>query len=202
MMNKFRTGLTGLFLICVAPTSLGSWSDQSMASNGAAKMAAYEATMGEVYGLTEGWVREFYEKPDWYIEKSFGVSDCSANLNCADIVNSILSKKINDWDKSEDKGKILVFLTYIIGSAIIQENNNLKWTVLCERGFLSEISIGDGTKIMRIFTEIANFDQPDFILKETGFDILTWKKLLKFHEENDVAGNKPTPGWHINIITK
>jgi hypothetical protein len=84
----------------------------------------------------------------------------------------------------------------------MHENNNLKWTVICERGFLSEISIGDSTKTMRIFTEIANFDQPYFILKETGFDILTWKKLLKFHEEKDVAGSKPTPGWHVNIITK
>jgi hypothetical protein len=80
-----------------------------MASNGAAKMAAYEATMGEVYGLAEGWVREFYDKPDWYIEKYFGMSDCSANPNCADIANNILGKKINDWAKSEDKGKIIVF---------------------------------------------------------------------------------------------
>src|SRR5262249_47978351 len=98
---------------------------------------------------------------------------------------------------SKYKGKILVFLTYIIGSSIKQENSDLKWIAIYNNGLLDTIYIGDDNKIMRIFDEIANFDTDYFILKDEGFDILTWKRLLRFEE---VAGNRPVPGARIDII--
>ncbi len=154
-------------------------------------------TFAEVYGLTDDWVKEFFKKPDSYIDEYFGIPACGDNPNCADIANRVLRSKRNSWSGSKDKGKILVFLTYIIGSSIMREKGNLKWITKYDNGFLDTISIGDDYKIMRIFDKIANFDTDYFILNNEGFDILAWKRLLRFEE---VASNRPVPGARIDII--
>src|SRR5262249_2974848 len=108
------------------PTSAAEgWQDQSRlrrtsctgtcVSSGAIKMAGYQATMGEVYGLTEAWVKEFFENPDAYIRQYFDIPSCGANPNCADIANGVLGQKKEEWAQSGDKGKILVLLAYMIG---------------------------------------------------------------------------------------
>jgi hypothetical protein len=160
--------------------------------NGATKMTAREATtITEFWGLTEGWIDEFFDKPDSYIQQYFDIPLCSTNPDCVNMANDILRNKKSSWAESEDMGKILVTLTYIIGSSIMQERANLKWIIRCKGGFLSEISIGDESTIMDIFSDIANFGRPSFILGERGFDILLWKNLLKFRENRDVPEKKP-----------
>jgi hypothetical protein len=79
----------------------------------------------------------------------------------------------------------------------MHEKGNLKWIIIYNNGFLDTISIGDDDKIMRIFDKIASFDTDYFILNDEGFDILAWKRLLRFEE---VAGNRAVSGARIDII--
>jgi len=104
-------------------------------------------TIAEFYGLTEEWVKEFFKRPDSYINEYFGISTCSGNPNCAIIANEVLRNKRRSWLHSKDQGNILVCLTYIIGSSIMHEKDNLKWITIYENGFLNTIYIGDDHKI-------------------------------------------------------
>src|SRR5215471_15786747 len=105
-----------------------SFYTRSRVPNGAIKMTAREAaTIAEEWGLTESWIKEFFDKPDLFIQQYFDIPLCSTNPDCANVANDVLRNRKSDWNKSDDKGKILVFLTYIIGSSIMQERANLKW---------------------------------------------------------------------------
>ncbi len=72
----------------------------------------------EVYGLSEDWAKDFFNRPDTYIQQYFGISTCDDNPNCVDTANRVLRSKMNGWSRSKDKGNILVSLTYIIGSSL------------------------------------------------------------------------------------
>src|SRR5258708_31886755 len=111
----------------------------------------------------------------------------------ANMANDILHNKKNSWANSEDMGKILVILSYIIGASIIrEEGESIKWIIRYKDGFLLEISIGDDSKIVDIFSSIADFSKPSFILSDRGFDIISWKKWLKFRERNVHYMNPPS----------
>ena len=151
----------------------------------------------EFWGLTENWIEGFFEKPDPYIQQYFDVPSCSTNPDCARMANDVLRSKKRSWAESEDTGKILVFLTYIIGSSKMQERAELKWIIRYRNSFLSEISIGNDAIIMDIFSDIANFGRPTFILGDRGFDILLWKSLLKFRENKDLTDKQPASAYII-----
>jgi hypothetical protein len=116
-------------------------------------------TFAEVYGLSEDWVKDFFNRPDTYIQQYFGISPCDDNLNCVDTANRVLRSKRNGWSRSKDKGKILVSLTYIIWSSIMHEKGDLKLISTYSNGFLNTIYIGNDYKIMRVFDKISNFDK-------------------------------------------
>src|SRR5262245_11431291 len=88
----------------ISPATSQGWRDRSPA-NGVARM---DMTFSEVYGLTEDWVKEFFERPDSYIQEYFGIPACGDNPNCVDIANHVLRSKRNSWSGSKDKGRILV----------------------------------------------------------------------------------------------
>ena len=152
---------------------------------------AQAATLEEVYGLRADWVKEFFEKPDPQIERYFGIPSCTANALCAEAANDVLRRERSRWRSSPDRGKILVCLTYIIGSSIMRDNTGLNWKIEYKDGFFSEANIGNESQVMEIFGQIANFDKPWFILEENGFDILLWKRLLKLHEIKPPAAKPP-----------
>ncbi|HJZ34081.1 MAG TPA: hypothetical protein VKC66_23680 [Xanthobacteraceae bacterium] len=179
------TSLMALLYICV----VFSMSDFARA-----------VTLEEVYGFSTDWVKDFFEKPDPQIERYFGIPSCTANPLCANTANDVLRRERSRWRSSPDRGKILVCLTYIIGSSIIRDNADLNWKIEYKDGFFLEANIGNESQVMEIFGQIANFDKPWFIFKEHGFDILLWKRLLKLHEIKPPAA-KP-PAIDIRIIEK
>jgi len=162
--------------------------------DGAIKVASHEATtITEFWGLTESWVKDFFDNPDSYIRQYFEISRCCTNVDLANMANDILHNKKNSWANSEDMGKILVILSYIIGASIIrEEGESIKWIIRYKDRFLLEISIGDDSKIMDIFSSIADFSKPSFILSDRGFDIISWEKWLKFRERNVHYMNPPS----------
>ena len=154
-------------------------------------LARDPTSITEFWDLTENWIEGFFAKPDAYIQQYFAIPFCSANPDCAKMANNVLRSKKSSWAESQDAGKIIAFLTYIIGSSLMQERTDLKWIIRYRKGFLSEISIGNDTVIMDIFSDIANFGRPTYILSDRGFDILLWKNLLKFRENKDLTDKKP-----------
>jgi hypothetical protein len=46
-------------------------------------------TFAEVYGLSEDWVKDFFNRPDTYIQQYFGISPCDDNLNCVWILLTV-----------------------------------------------------------------------------------------------------------------
>ena len=79
----------------------------------------------------------------------------------------------------------------------MQERADLKWIIRYRNGLLSEISIGNDAVIMDIFSDIANFGRPTFILGDRGFDVLLWKNLLKFRENKDLTDKQPASAYII-----
>ncbi len=162
--------------------------------------AARGYTMGEVYGISAAWADDFLKHPDQEIEKYIGIPACSSDPSCIEQANSILNKRKAEWKRSPEKCKVLFCLSYIIGSEILKEKKEYKLKLETKDGFLADLTLESESKAGYLFSDVANFDKPWFVLDEDGFDLLFWKQHLIF-SSRPAPGSKAQPGQaQINIL--
>jgi hypothetical protein len=119
------------------------------------------------------------------------------------MANDVLRRERSKWRASPERGKILVCLAYVIGASMLHEKADLSWKIDYGQGkygsgYLAEISIGNDSQIMEIFSHIANFDAGYYILAEHGIDSHFWKILLKLHEAKSPSAKPPA----VDIIIR
>ena len=151
-------------------------------------------TPGRANKVTERWIGQFFQNPGQYLEDLLGINrSCLQNDSCLTLADELLNERRERWNRSRERGKILVCLTYVLGESLLTDRSELEWVVVLEAGtaFVDDIGIGSGDEMIGVFSRLAKIDA--FVLDE-GFDLATWKRYLLPQELSKIDQKPSTLG--------
>ena len=101
-----------------------------------------------------------------------------ADNSCLGLADELLKKQRAEWNRSGERGKILVCLAYVLGESLRRERPELDWVVVIEAGtaFVDDIGIGRGDAMVDVFSRLSMDKYP--LLAKDWFDLATWKRFL------------------------
>ena len=150
-------------------------------------------TRGRAHNVTWHWVQEFFQDPGQHLENLLGVSSfCLATESCLALADELLREQRSNWNKSGERGRILVCLAYVLGESVLRDRPELDWVVVAEAGteFVDDIGLGSGDEMIGVFSKLANVE--NFILREDKFDLRIWKHFLSSAHLLKIHGKRLT----------